>query len=137
MKGKHRFSFKAPSLGELTPSAERRSLSLSFEPEAIHALIDLVEVVLASLSGLRSASISSACPFQVQDHGASTFPVSALDARDREPLHGEKRHDRLRPHSLVAPWGSLIRSDREPRSRRYWLLRVVCRPSLSCQESIN
>ena len=117
MKGKHHFSFKAPSLEELTPSAERRSLSLSFEPEAIHALIDLVEVVLASLSGLRSASISSACPFQVQDHGASTFPVSALDALDREPLHGEKRHDRLRPDSVASHWGSLIRGNREPKKQ--------------------
>ena len=40
-------SFGVPSLGELTPSAERRSLSLAVEPAAIHAPTDLAEIVLA------------------------------------------------------------------------------------------
>ena len=79
MKGKHRFSFEAPSLGELTPSAERCSELLFLEPVVIHALTDLVEVVLASLSGRSPASVSSACPSQVHDYGASTFPVHVLD----------------------------------------------------------
>lgn len=40
---KHRSSFGAPSLGELTPSAERHSLSLALEPEATHAPTDLAD----------------------------------------------------------------------------------------------
>ena len=39
-------------LGELTPSAERRSLSLALEPAATHAPTDLAEMVPAPLSGI-------------------------------------------------------------------------------------
>jgi hypothetical protein len=52
---------------------------LSLEPVASHALTDLVEVVLASFSGRSPASVSPACPSQIQDCGASTFPVHVLD----------------------------------------------------------
>ena len=33
------------------------------------------------------APVSPARPSQVHDHGASAFPVTVLDARDRAPLH--------------------------------------------------
>jgi len=48
---KHRSSFGVPPLGKLTPSAERRNLSLALAPAATQALIDLVEIVLAPVSG--------------------------------------------------------------------------------------
>jgi hypothetical protein len=38
-------------LGELTPSPERRSLSLTFEPAATHAPTDLGELGQAHLPG--------------------------------------------------------------------------------------
>jgi len=45
-----RFVYEFP-LRELTPSPERRSLSLAPEPSATHAPTDLAEMVLALLSG--------------------------------------------------------------------------------------
>ena len=104
-------------LGELAPSAERRSLSLALEPAPSHAPTDLTEMVLAPLPGHSPAPVSPACPSQVQDHGSSTFPVSVLDARDRTPLHGQKRRDRLSSHSVATPWGSLIKGDCEPKKQ--------------------
>jgi hypothetical protein len=101
----------------VTLSAERRSLSLALEPAAIHAPTDLTEMVLAPLSGHSPAPVSPACPFQVDNHGASTFSVSVLDARDRKPLHGQKRRDRLSSHSVAAPWASLIKGDRKPKKQ--------------------
>jgi len=56
-----------------------------------------------------------ACLSQVHDHGSSAFPVRVLDVRDRTLLHAQKRRDRLSPHSVAAPWGTLIRDDREPK----------------------
>ena len=111
-----RFVSKFP-LGELPPSAERRRLSLVLEPAASHAPTDLTEMVLAPLSGHSPAPVPPDYPFQVQDHGASTFPVSVLDARDCTPLHDQKRRDRLSSHSVAAPWGFLIRGDREPKKQ--------------------
>ena len=99
----HRFSFGIPSLVEVTLTAERRSLSLRLEPAAIHAPTDLAEMVLAPSSGHSPAPVSPDCPSQVQDHGASAFPLSLLDARDRTPLHGRNRRDRLSSHSVTAP----------------------------------
>lgn len=92
---KDRSSFGVPPLGKLTPSAERLSLSLAFEPAAIHVPTNLGEMVLAPSSGHSPAPVSPACPSQVQDHGSLTFPVSELDARDCTPLHGQKRRDKL------------------------------------------
>ena len=46
-------SFVVPPLGELTPSAERRSLSLALEPTAPRASTDLAEMVLGSCIWLR------------------------------------------------------------------------------------
>jgi hypothetical protein len=67
---KRRSSFGVPPLGELTASAERRSLSLALEPAAAaHALTDLAEMGLKPLfsfaeypvaSGLRSRSATEA-----------------------------------------------------------------------------
>ena len=48
---KHRSSVGVPLLEELTPSAERPSLSLALEPVVTHAPTDLAEMVLAPLSG--------------------------------------------------------------------------------------
>jgi hypothetical protein len=44
----------ASSIGELTPCAERRSLSLALEPAAIHALAHLAEIVPAPLYGSKT-----------------------------------------------------------------------------------
>jgi hypothetical protein len=111
-----RFVSKFP-LGELPPSAERRSLSPALEPAATHAPTDLAKMVLAPLSGHSPAPVSPDYPFQVQDHGSSAFPVSVLDARDLEPLHGQKRRDRLSSHPVTTPWGSLIKGDCEPKKQ--------------------
>ena len=73
-------------------------------------------MVLALLSG-HSPTGTACLSIPGTGPGASTFPVSLLDARDREPLHGEKRHDRLRPHSVAAHWGSLIRGNRQPKKQ--------------------
>jgi hypothetical protein len=47
----YRRVLRAPLIGELTPSAERRSLSLALESAAAHAPTNLAEVVLVPLSG--------------------------------------------------------------------------------------
>ena len=47
----HRSSFGVSDLGELTPSTERRSLSLALEPAATHAQTGLAEMVLKPLPG--------------------------------------------------------------------------------------
>ena len=53
---KHRSSFGVSPLGELTTSAERRSLSLALEPAATHAPTYRAEMVLAPLYGCLSYS---------------------------------------------------------------------------------
>ena len=77
----------------------------------------LCAIVAGWTLGHSPAPVSPTRPSQVHDHGASVFPVSVLNARDRTPLHAQKRSDRLSPHPVATPWGSLIKGDCEPKKQ--------------------
>ena len=75
----------------------------------------VVATAAGAPAGHNPALVFPVRPSQLHDHGVWAFPVSVLDARDRKPLHAQKRRDRLSPHPVAAPWGSLIRGDRVPK----------------------